>query len=71
MRIFGRILLSAWFLLGLMVVLVFSFPKPASHILHSFAPYLQLIPIALLLGTVAYGILRLYRLGMKRPEASK
>jgi len=71
MKIFGRVLLSGWLLLFLAVVLVFAFPKPASHILHSFAPYIQLIPILLLIGTAAYGLLRVYRLGMKRPASSK
>jgi hypothetical protein len=71
MKTFGRVLLSGWLLLFLAVILVFAFPKIASHILHSFAPYLQLVPILLMLGTVAYGLFRLYRLGMKRPAGSK
>lgn len=71
MKIFGRFLLSGWLLLFLTVVLVFAFPKPASRVLHSFAPYFQLIPILLLIGTVAYGLLRIYRSGMKRVAGSK
>jgi hypothetical protein len=67
MKGFGFVLLSGWLLLFVTVVLVFAFPKAASHILHSFAPYFQLIPILLLIGTVTYGLLQIYRLGMKRP----
>jgi hypothetical protein len=71
MKIFGFVLLSGWLLLFFEIVLVFTFPKPVSHVLHSFAPYFQLIPILLLIGTVLYGLIRVYRLGMKRPVGSK
>lgn len=68
MKTFGYFLLSGWLLLFLFAVLAFSFPKTVSHFLHSFANYVQLVPIALMVGTVAYGLIRIYRLGMKRPS---
>jgi hypothetical protein len=68
---FGRVLLLAWLILGLTVALAFAFPKSASHLLHPVAPYFQLIPISLLIGTVAYVLLRVYRFGMKRSTLSR
>ena len=67
MKLFGWILLVGWLLLILTVGLAFAFPKPISRILHSFAPYFQLVPIFLLIATAAFGLLRLYRQGMERP----
>jgi hypothetical protein len=71
MKTFGRVLLSGWLLLFLTVGLVFAFPKPASRILHPIAPYFQVVPLLLLIGTATYGLVRIYRVGMKRLPGSK
>jgi len=71
MKLFGRVLLVGWLMLILTVGLAFAFPKPVSRILHSIAPYFQLIPALLLIATAAYGLLRLYRQDMKRPDRLK
>ena len=71
MKLFGRVLLAGWLLLILTFGLAFAFPKPVSHVLHSFAPYFQLIPMFLLIVTAVYGLLRLYRQGMKHPDHLK
>jgi hypothetical protein len=63
-RIFGRILLYAWVLLFVAVGLIFALPMSAAHVLHSFAPYFQVIPLLLLIATCAYGLIRMYRAGM-------
>jgi hypothetical protein len=65
-KIFGRVLLSGWILLFVAVLLVFAYPKPASRLLHGFAPYMQVVPLLLLLGSAAYGLLRIYHVGMNR-----
>jgi len=65
MKISERVLLSGWLLFLLVVILLVIFPKPASHVFHSFAPYFQVVPILLLIGTAMYGVIRLYRFGMQ------
>jgi len=65
-KIFGRVLLSGWILLFVAVLLVFLYPKPASRLLHGFAPYMQVVPLLLLLGSAAYALFRIYRIGMNR-----
>ena len=60
--------LYAWLSLFLIVALSFAFPKPISRLLHPFAYYFQLIPALLLVGTVAYGLRRVYRFGMNSRE---
>jgi hypothetical protein len=70
MRAFGRSLLVGWLLLLLMVFWIFVFPNFASRALHSFAPYIQVIPMFLMIASLIYAILRLYRLGMRRPPSS-
>jgi hypothetical protein len=64
-KTFARILLSGWALLFATVLLIFIFPKPASRLLHGFAPYIQIVPLLLLIGSAIYGLTRIYRAGMK------
>lgn len=62
----GRILIAAWIVFwGLMVVLV-RFPKQFVRIPHIqlFRPFM----IALTLVSILYGIIWLYRQGMKRAK---
>jgi hypothetical protein len=68
--IWGRALIAAWAALFLFVALCFVFPKPFARILHPIAPYIQLIPIPLIILTWTYWIARMYRAGMKRSRNS-
>ena len=63
---FGYLLLAGWIGLFATVALAFVFPKGMGIILRPMASYFVLIPTSLLLGTAAYGALRLYSSGMKR-----
>jgi len=65
MKIFKYVLLVGWALLFGTVALVFVFPKSMSHILKSIADSFVLVPASLLAGTGLYGVMRLYKAGMK------
>jgi len=63
MRTFLKLLIAAWLLFWLFVAFVVAFPKLATRIPH-FAfvrPYM----IVLFIASVTYGVLWLYRQGMR------
>jgi hypothetical protein len=66
MNTLRRVVLAAWVLFFAVVALFFAFPKPMSRILHPVTPYFVLLPIFVLVLSAFYGVLRVYRLGMKR-----
>jgi hypothetical protein len=63
--IIGYFLLIGWGALFAFVALVFIFPKTVGPILHPIADYFVLVPTFLLFATALYGVMRLYRAGMK------
>lgn len=66
MRVFKYVLIAGWAVLLGIVALVFVIPKPMGYILKPIADFFVLFPASLLIGTGLYGIIRLYKIGMKR-----
>ena len=68
MKTAGRMLGLGWMVLAVGVALSFSFPKGTATVLHpirSYFPFLPIIPLVLLIGTVCYFVVRASR---SRPE---
>lgn len=65
MKILGHFLLVGWVGLFGIVALCFVFPESMGHVLAPIANFFVLIPVSLLVGTTLYGVIRLYRAGMK------
>jgi hypothetical protein len=68
MRVLRSFLIFGWVILLGTVLLCFIFPKPMGHMLEHVADFFVLVPAALLIGTALYGIIHLYRAGMRRSD---
>lgn len=66
MRVFAYVLAVGWGGLLGTVALCFAFPRLMSHHLAPIAAFFVLIPTSLLIGSAAYGVICVYRTGMKR-----
>lgn len=66
MRAFRGLLLAGWALFGLSLFALFIFPKPIGHFLGGSPTPLKESLIVLVLGSVVFGILFVFRAGMRR-----
>lgn len=66
MRTFGRLLLTGWALFALSLFALFVFPKPMAHTLGGSLIPLKGVLIALVLASASFGVLFLFRAGMRR-----
>jgi len=69
MRMFGLSILAGWGLILLTVALCIAFPRVIGSHFAAIAPYFVLLPLSLIIGSALYGIISLYRAGMKRARS--
>jgi hypothetical protein len=67
---FGWALVIGWILLLLTVAASFTFPRAMSHLLRPVADYFVLWPTTLILGSMTYALISLFRLGINRSSNS-
>jgi hypothetical protein len=68
LKYFGYLLVLGWAGLFGTVALSFIFPAYMSHILGPIADFFVLIPVSLLFSTAAFGVIHLYRTGLRRSK---
>ncbi len=66
MKLLKRILISMWILPLIMGILLLHGPKSISQFLRPIAPFFIVLLLLLMIGTPAYILIRLYKIGAKR-----
>lgn len=64
--VFGYVLVAGWCAFFVFVALLFAFPNWMAHFLGPVADFIVLIPVTLLISTVLYRLMRIYRSGIRR-----